>query len=188
MTGAPSDCNRCPALAAHRTQVVWRAISGWPYEISSSGVLRHTSGRIRKVHPTGWGYPIAELWRGDGGRGERKFVALHNLVAEHFLGPRPLEKEVNHKDGIKMHNCSANLEYMTRSENLYHAYATGLNKRENHSMPGERHPNAKLLDTDIPKIRTLAKQGLTQKEIARRFSVCANTVGGILRADNWRHV
>lgn len=59
-----------------------------------------------------------------GGRKRRE--AIHVLVAERFLGPRPLGHVVNHKNGNRADNRAENLEWVTQSENVEHAYRTGL--------------------------------------------------------------
>lgn len=52
---------------------------------------------------------------------------LHQLVANAFLGYDFHDKlQVNHIDGNKLNNNVENLEVVTRSENMKHAWKTGL--------------------------------------------------------------
>lgn len=55
---------------------------------------------------------------------ERKAIALHQLVAQHFVHNNdPINKTtVNHKDGKRENNKYWNLEWDTYSENLQHSY------------------------------------------------------------------
>lgn len=56
-----------------------------------------------------------------------KNYPIHRLVAIQFI-PNPENKElVNHKDGNKLNNHVDNLEWVTHSENVQHAYDTDLN-------------------------------------------------------------
>ena len=61
--------------------------------------------------------------------GKPIYKYMARLVAQAFI-PNPDNKpEVNHKDGIKANNDISNLEWVTHSENMLHAFATGLKEK-----------------------------------------------------------
>jgi hypothetical protein len=60
---------------------------------------------------------------------------VHRLVALAFT-PNPLAlPEVNHKDGNKENNCAGNLEWVDRSGNVRHSYASGKRKQHASTLP-----------------------------------------------------
>lgn len=68
------------------------------------------------------GYKTVSLWKNNKGSSK----TIHRLVALTYL-PNPNNlPEVNHIDGNKLNNHVDNLEWVTRSENMIHAYAIGL--------------------------------------------------------------
>lgn len=91
------------------------------YYITDIGTIytrRH--GRIKKLKTelSKWGYYRIGLWKNS------KIVhkSIHRLVAEAFI-PNPENKcDVNHKNGIRTDNCVSNLEWATRSENIWHSF------------------------------------------------------------------
>lgn len=100
---------------------------------------------------------------------------IHRLVASTFI-PNPNNYPVvNHIDGNKKNNQVDNLEWCTYSENSLHAINSGLSK----PIWGEKHPQAKLSNKDLDKIKELFSEGRTNKEIAQLFNIGAPHISKI---------
>jgi len=101
-----------------------------------------------------------------------KTISVHRIVCLAFLGPSDLE--VNHIDGDPSNNHISNLEYVTHSENLLHAYRTGLQK----PLHGESNGSSKLTEAQVLEIREYVKQVKStgkkhwgRKELAKKYGV-----------------
>ena len=102
----------------------------------------------------------------------RRGIPIHRLVAQEFCENRLGRNEVNHIDGDKLNNKAENLEWVSRSENLRHAYALGLHKTPK--------GNLKFKSEKILKVFELRKQNLKHKEIAEKLGMGVSTVTHIL--------
>lgn len=60
--------------------------------------------------------------------GRRSMPMVHRLVAVAFIENKHGYPEVNHKDGNKLNNGAENLEWVTRSMNMKHAWDIGIQK------------------------------------------------------------
>ena len=96
------------------------------YAVSNTGrVFSMKVGRILELKPniTKSGYARLRLYQ----NGSSKSLFSHRIVLSAFTGD---EKDlfVNHRDGNKLNNHIENLEWCTHSENMKHAFDTGLAK------------------------------------------------------------
>ena len=98
------------------------------YEVSNLGRVRNRrTGRIMRTSVTTSGYEMIQLHYDDSWHMHR----VHRLVMDAFYDGDHSNLDVNHIDGNKTNNNLENLEFCTRSENVRHAFKTGL-KNSNH--------------------------------------------------------
>lgn len=127
------------------------------YQISSIGEI-FSSYRKRLIK--GWtgkaGYRTVSLWKD----GKATKHNVHVLLATTFL-PNPNNlPEVNHKDGVKLNNDLTNLEWISGSGNIRHAFTQGLTA------------NAACIDYE--KVPTLLQEvlvGTPLRDICRREGI-----------------
>lgn len=114
--------------------------------------------------------------------GKEKCFAVHRLVAQAFI-PNPDNKpEVNHINGDKFDNRVENLEWVTHSENMLHAFDTKLQI----SLSGENHPMAKLTAEQVVYIR-INPDALTGKALAQLFGISPVTISDIQCGKIWQN-
>lgn len=87
-------------------------------------IINQRTGKIVHASPDSCGYMTVHLYKD----GKWYTKRLHRLVIDTFsTPPNDASWQVNHINGNKRDNRLINLEYVTPSENMYHAYANGLN-------------------------------------------------------------
>lgn len=164
----------------------WKDIPGYEgkYQVSDQGRVYNIK---RGTLISGWvnshGYQDVRI--SSIGNVRKKFK-LHRLVMLAFEGECPIEKEVNHKNGIKTDNRLVNLEYCTQAENHFHAvHVLGAMK----PPPAPPPPKPQKLDaSDVVLIRKLFADGANKKSLARLFGVTRHTVRSIIQRKIWKHV
>jgi hypothetical protein len=164
---------------------IWKDITGFPYEVSNLGRVRRTlpamgtwAGKILSPRCGDDGYLSVVLCSGN----KQLSRKVHNLVAEAFIGPRPKNKEVNHKDADKHNNRVGNLEYLTPSANVQHAADFGLMSR-----PGEKHGMARLTEQQVKAIRKeYIPRVMPYRKLAAKYGVALSTVAGACGRSSFR--
>lgn len=129
------DHPNCYSLADFPSER-WMLVTGTEYQyfVSNLGRVKISAGPSIK---TGRGtrprfLRICYIGNVKGYRNVRidgKMRLCHQLVALAFIGEKPTpEHQVNHKNGLKWDNRVENLEWVTVSQNVKHAFDTGLHK------------------------------------------------------------
>ena len=164
---------------------IWKPIAGAEgYEVSSLGhvrSLKHKRPLILKTFVPSlsrYEYLFVRLCIS----GKPVAYAVHRLVAKTFI-PNPEGKPcVNHINGIKADNRVENLEWCTPSENVIHAYKTGLKT----ALRGLTNPAAKLTPEQVEYVRK-NPSGLTQVQLAEKFSVSQPVISSIQLGRTWKN-
>lgn len=116
-----------------------------------------------------------------------KQCTVHRIVAEAFIPNPECKKCVNHIDGNKLNNSADNLEWVTHSENIKHAYNTGLERK----ICGENHHAHKLTESDVKYIRKMYKKRdkrFGAVPLSKKFGVDRTTIFDIVNLKTWREV
>ena len=143
------------------------------YEISNLGQVRRKNTRRILIGGRVGGYRYVGLHH----RGKQRTARIHRLVLAAFIGPCPLGKEANHKDGNKANNETTNLEYLTRSENHQHALRLGLQ--------GPKRRGPKL---DASRVAEIRSSGMSQTALASVYGVDQSMISLIRRRKRWSWV
>lgn len=143
---------------------IWKSVEGFKdgYEISNLGRAKNKSGKILTPDLIKTNYHRYRLVNCNG---KMKAMMAHRLVALAFI-PNPENKpQVNHINGRKTDNRVENLEWSSQSENMLHAYRTGLQKpfmSDECKQKGIEINSRKVIDTKTniiyPSIKAAAKE------------------------------
>jgi hypothetical protein len=162
----------------------WVAISGFDkYFVNQIGQVFSvprfgTKGGLLKQREASNGYFFVQL---SIGKSEHKTLLVHRLVANAFLPKVDGKNHVNHKNGIKSDNRLENLEWVTPSENVQHAYDTGLAKK----AFGESSPSCKITQEMATQCNELIDAGMPPSKIAVKIGLSIGTVRAIKSGKGW---
>lgn len=139
------------------------------------------------------GHAVVHVYAGGQYGGRR--VAVHTLVLEAFVGPRPEGMEARHLDDDVENNRLDNLAWAAPAE-------VRCRRRRGTALDGERNGRNKLTArkvamlkrvlADRPPPETRKGKGradlMSNAALAARLGVCTDTVKDIARGRIWRHV
>lgn len=125
-------------MTAKEDVVIWKDIEGFEglYQVSNLGTIkglkRVSGGKLKKLVKEKYmaicfnkkGYRVVCLNK----EGKCITKKVSRLVANAFIPNNQNKPQVNHIDGNKSNDHESNLEWVTASENILHAYRIGLSK------------------------------------------------------------
>jgi hypothetical protein len=155
------------------------------YAVSNIGrVKNNLNNNILKKRKNKDGYLHAVLYKG----GLPYTCKVHRLVLETFVGPCPEGHECNHKEGNKENNELENLEWVTKSQNMKHAFEIGLKNSPNKGKFGSQNSNSKLKEGEVWLIKKLLSYKIKQMVIAQMFKVHKSTICHINNGYIWANL
>ena len=151
------------------------------YRVSNYGrVFNCVTNAFNNTNETGYGYINTSINTIYGS----KHMCIHRLMMLCFYPiDNPELYQVNHKDGNKKHNELYNLEWVTPSENIQHAYDTGL-----HHL-GENNVHTTISNEIAIAICERLQEGIyTNKQIADMYNTTECVVSDIKQGHGWKFI
>lgn len=182
-----------------QTTELWADVPGWEgyYQVSTHGnvkslervtiirynnrglTLRHIPERILKPTLHLGARLVVNLFR----RGKHWWGAVHHLVLNAFVGPRPPGLMGCHNDGDVTNNHVNNLRWDTAQSNMDDKV------RHGHCPMGITHYRAKWT---VEQVRQMRKEyevdGMSIAEIARQYHADPGCIRPIVQYLTWRNV
>lgn len=94
------------------------------YVFDNGNISDSTTGKLVARVLARNGYEYVHLYY----KGKAKMYSVHRLVGIVYVPGYVPALDINHIDGNKRNNSAINLEWVTRSKNIKHAYDTNLRK------------------------------------------------------------
>lgn len=157
-------------------------IYGKYFSVSENGeILSKRTNKLLKLRKTKSGYQIFVMSNID----DKKRVCfyVHKMVAETWIENPENKPEANHIDGIKTNNNVSNLEWVTRSENMLHAYKTGL--YDVSKISGVKSKKAKLTKEQIFEILESKETAL---KLSEKYGVHRTTINSVRRGATYKNL
>lgn len=122
-----------------------------------------------KQRPNAGGYPVVSCNTTSGGK-----QLVHTMVADAFIGPKPMGLEVRHLDGNPSNSAKSNLAYGTSKENSADMVFHGTQRS------GQLHQCAKFTDEQIREVYRRVISGEPRKNICASMKISKGMVSVIV--------
>lgn len=152
---------------------IWKDVVDYPnYKISNTGIVKNkTTGKILSICIHKQGHHVVRLWHNN----KTRLFNLYRLLAIHFIPNPENKKEVNHIDGNRfLFPVIENLEWITPSENMKHAFKNGLSRGNFKS--GFDHQLCKVKQKEAAEIFELRKSGISTMAISKKYNISQRQV------------
>ena len=144
----------------------------------SGAVWSSKTSRFMKTHTDNSGYHHISFYK----KGKRTTRLLHRVVLETYRGPCPKGSEALHNDADKSNNGILNLKWGTKQENMEDS------KKYFMAHGGTNSAMAKLTPQNVKDIRSLVKQGMSNRKVAKLFDVDHSAISRINTGKTYRWV
>lgn len=157
--------------------------SGYFADVDGNIYSSKKGNRVKKLTPQfqkQWGYYSLRLIADCG---NKKHMTVHRLVAITYLPNTDNLPEVNHKNGNKTDNRLSNLEWMSKSDNIKHAYQIGMN-----CVKGVLNGRSTLEEHEVLEIYNKLYQGVSTNVLMAEYDTSRGIVSDIKRRAAWSHL
>lgn len=178
---------------------IWKPIPGYEgiYDINNLGIIksldRHVNhfkggktfikGKIVSISRHKQGHHVVRLWK----ENKTKLFCLYRLMAIVFISNPENKIQVNHIDGNrKAFPILNNLEWVTASENMKHAYKNGLTNGT--FKKGFDHQFCKLKETDISLLFKMRLEGKSLKDMSIFFNINPSYASKVLNNNKYEYL
>lgn len=115
---------------------------------------------------------------------------VHRLVALHFVEKKTEDHNlVAHLDYDKLNNHHSNLKWMTRAENVQHQLGSPfVVKSKIKALNSGRVTRSKLTTSQVSILKKRMNEGISLRELAKRYPITETQLLRIKRGENWAKV